>query len=58
MAKNGLKSAKMRTSPKRLITKYIEVYPADWKGKYEDWPRCRIHFKYGRLVDYDDITGQ
>lgn len=40
------------------ITKYIEIYPADWKGEWEDWPRCRIHFKYGRLMDFEDVTGQ
>jgi len=40
------------------ITKYIEVYPANWGGKWEDWPRCRIHFKYGKLQDYEDVTGR
>ena len=40
------------------ITKYIEVYPANWKGKWEDWPRLRIHFKYGKLQDYEDVTGR
>lgn len=40
------------------LTKYIEVYPAQWDGKWEDWPRCKIHFKYGRLVDYEMITRQ
>lgn len=34
------------------ITKYIEVYPAAWDGKWEDWPRCRLHFRYGILQDY------
>ena len=41
-----------------LITKYVEVYPSTWEGRWEDWPRCRIHFKYGRLVDYEDVTGR
>jgi hypothetical protein len=41
-----------------MITKYIEVYPAKWDGKWEDWPRCRIHFKYGRLMDFEDVTGR
>ena len=36
-----------------MITKYVEVYPAQWKGDWEKWPRCRIHFKYGRLMDYE-----
>lgn len=35
------------------ITKYIEIHPENWKGPWQDWPRCRIHFKYGRLVDYE-----
>ena len=38
------------------ITKYVEVYPATWEGSYEDWPRCRIHFKLGKLQDYEYIT--
>ena len=39
------------------ITKYIEVYPADWKGKWEDWPRLKLHFRNGIIQDYEDITG-
>jgi len=38
------------------ITKYVEIYPSNWKGHYDDWPRCRIHFKYGRVVEYEYIT--
>jgi hypothetical protein len=41
-----------------LITKYVEVYPSGWEGKWEDWPRCRLHFKYGKLMDHEDITGR
>ncbi len=41
-----------------MITKYIEVYPAKWDGEWEDCPRCRIHFKYGRLMDFEDVTGR
>jgi len=40
------------------LTKYIEIYPEQWNGQWEDWPHCRIHFKYGRLVDHEDITGR
>jgi hypothetical protein len=40
------------------ITKYIEVYPSTWEGEWQDWPRCKIHFKYGRLVDYEVFTNQ
>ena len=38
------------------ITKYVEIYPSNWEGHYDDWPRCRIHFKYGRVVEYEHIT--
>lgn len=39
------------------ITKYVEIYPQWWKGRWEDWPRLRIHFRYGRIQDYTDVTG-
>ena len=35
------------------ITKYIEIYLAEWKGEWEDWPRCRLHFRLGVLQDYE-----
>lgn len=38
------------------ITKYVEVYPEGWKGKWEDHPRMRLHFKNGVLQDYEDVT--
>jgi len=41
-----------------MITKYIEVYPEQWEGKWEDWPRLKLHFRYGKLQDYEDITGR
>ena len=41
-----------------MLTKYVEVYPASWKGQWEDWPRCRLHFKYGRMMEYEDVTGR
>jgi len=40
------------------ITKYIEVYPENWQGKWKDWPRLRLHFRCGILQDYEDITGR
>jgi len=40
------------------ITKYIEIYPDKWDGEWEDWPRLRLHFRYGKLQDYTDITGR
>ena len=40
------------------ITKYINVYPTNWKGQWEDLPRLKLHFKLGKLQDYEDITGQ
>ena len=39
------------------LTRYIEIYPAEWKGKWEDWPTLRLHFRCGRLQDYTDVTG-
>jgi hypothetical protein len=41
-----------------LLTKYIEIYPEKWSGECEDWPRLKLHFRYGVLRDYEDITGQ
>ena len=38
-----------------MITKYIEVYPSSWKGNYDDWPRLKLHFRYGKLQDYERI---
>ncbi len=38
------------------ITDYVEVYPATWDGKWEDWPRCMIHFKRGKIQDFEHIT--
>ena len=35
------------------LTKYITVYPESWDGEWEHWPECRIHFKGGKLYDYD-----
>lgn len=40
------------------ITHYVEVYPATWEGKWEDWPRCRLHFRAGKLIDFEEVTGQ
>jgi hypothetical protein len=40
------------------LTKYVEIYPATWSGQWEDWPRCRIHFKCGRVVEYEHLTRQ
>ena len=39
------------------ITKYVEIYPETWNGHFKDWPTCRIHFKYGKVIEYEDITG-
>ena len=40
------------------ITKYIEIYPEQWEGKWEDWPRLKLHFKSGRLIEWEEITGR
>lgn len=47
------KHGKYRVHP---ITKYVEIYPGDWRGKWEDWPRLRLHFKYGKLQDFENVT--
>lgn len=41
-----------------LLTKYITTYPSNWDGKWEDWPRLKIHFRSGIIQDYEDITGR
>lgn len=38
------------------VTDYVEIYPAQWKGAYDDWPRCRIHFKLGKIQDFETFT--
>lgn len=40
------------------ITKYIEIYPEQWEGKWEDWPRLKIHFRSGKLQDFVVTTGR
>jgi len=40
------------------ITKYVEIYPATWDGEWEDWPRLRLHFKHGKLIDFENVTGR
>ena len=40
------------------LTKYVEVYPATWDGQWENWPRCRIHFKCGKIMDHEITTGR
>lgn len=39
-----------------MLTKYIEVYPEQWDGRWEDWPRLRLHFVNGKLIDYEKIV--
>lgn len=38
------------------LTKYITMYPEIWDDKLEDCPECRIHFKQGKLQDFDHST--
>ena len=38
------------------ITKYITIYPERWEGEYEDWPDCRIHFRDGKVQDFEILT--
>jgi hypothetical protein len=39
-----------------MITKYVEVYTSAWGGAWEDWPRAIIHFKHGKVMDYELFT--
>ena len=41
-----------------ILTKYVRVYPSRWDGEWTDWPTLRLHFYYGRLMGYEDVTGQ
>ena len=41
-----------------LITKYINVYPSRWDGNWTAWPTLKLHLKYGKVVEYEDITGR
>jgi hypothetical protein len=47
------KRGKYRVHP---ITKYITIYPEQWEGSWETWPDCRIHFKDGKLQDFEILT--
>ena len=40
------------------LTRYVLIYPEQWRGEWKDWPTLKLHFKYGKLVDYEDVTGQ
>lgn len=43
-----------RVEPYR-ITAYVEIYPGQWDGGWEEWPRMRLHFREGKLVEYRRI---
>ena len=38
------------------ITKYVTVYPSNWKGDYNEWPEVKLHFRRGVLQDYEHTT--
>jgi hypothetical protein len=40
------------------ITKYVEIYPSIFDGQWEVWPRLRLHFRSGKLQDWEDVTGR
>ena len=40
------------------VTKYIRIYPEQWGEKWEECPTLKLHFKYGKLQDYEDVTGR
>ena len=35
------------------FTKYITVYPERWDGEWKEWPECRLHFRDGKLQDFE-----
>jgi hypothetical protein len=37
------------------ITKYIDIHVANWRGKWEDWPTLRLHFRHGVLQDFMQV---
>jgi hypothetical protein len=49
------KHGKYRVHP---ITKYVNAYVSGWKGDYKQWPTVKLHFKYGKLQDFEDVTGK
>ena len=44
---------KVRVHP---ITKYIEIHTSACGGAWETWPRAKIHFRYGKVQDYELFT--
>ena len=40
------------------LTKYVEIYPSVFDGQWEKWPRLRLHFRSGKLQDWEDVTGR
>jgi hypothetical protein len=40
------------------LTDYVEIYPECHDGEWQDWPLLRLHFRRGRLLDWEDVTGR
>jgi hypothetical protein len=40
------------------LTRYVSIYPEGWEGEWKEWPTLKLHFKYGKLMDYEDVTGK
>jgi hypothetical protein len=38
------------------LTKYITVYPERFDGEWQDLPKCHLHFKQGKLQDYEHLS--
>ena len=38
------------------VTDYVRAYPARWDGPYDDCPEVIIHFKHGKVIDYETLT--
>lgn len=49
------KHGKWRVHP---VTLYATIYPAEWSGSWETWPLLRVHFRSGRLQDFEEVTGR
>ncbi len=41
-----------------MLSEYVRVYPSTWGGHYEECPTLQLHLHYGRLMGYENITGQ
>lgn len=38
------------------ITKYVTIYPSSWHILHKERPECRLHFKMGKLQDFEYLN--